>query len=129
MLAEAQHDAELFGLDAEESGQTPDRQRADQDQRDAHAAEMTARQDLLDLVLAAAQKVLKVRRPWPDRLRSRAPRPFRTRAPGAPALILPRHSNLSSAGRPGTGARLANSARLYRGPLGPLQRAACPQTS
>ena len=28
MLAEAQHDAELFGLDAEEAGQAPDRRRA-----------------------------------------------------------------------------------------------------
>src|ERR1700687_1224165 len=91
MLAEAQHDAELFGLDAEESGQSPDRQRADQDQGDAHAAEMTAGQKLLQPVLTAAQKVLKIGRPWPDRLRTRAPWPFRTRAPWAPALILPRH--------------------------------------
>ena len=70
MLAEAQHDAELFRLDAEEAGQAPDRQRADQDQRDAHAAEMTAGQQLLQPVLTAAQKVLKIRRPWPDRLRT-----------------------------------------------------------
>ena len=70
MLAEAQHDAEFFGLNAEESGQAPDRQRADQDQRDAHAAEMAARQKLLQPVLAAAQKVLKIRRARPDRLRT-----------------------------------------------------------
>src|SRR5262245_59439597 len=129
MLAEAQHHAEFFGLYAEEAREAPDRQRADQDQRDAHAAEMAARQQLLHLVLAAAQQIFKVRRPRPDRLRTLAPRPFRTRAPGAPALIFPRHSNLSSAGLPGLGARLANSARLYRGPQKPLQRAARPQSS
>jgi hypothetical protein len=70
MLAEAQHDAKLFRLNAKESGQTPDRQRADQDQRDAHAAEMAAGQKLLDLVLAAAQEVLKIGRARPDRLRT-----------------------------------------------------------
>jgi hypothetical protein len=78
MLAEAQHHAEFFGLHAEEARQAPDRQRADQDQRDAHAAEMAARQQLLHPVLAAAQQVFKVRRPRPDRLRALAPRPFRT---------------------------------------------------
>src|SRR5262245_26039048 len=102
MLAEAQHHAKLFGLHAEEAGKAPDRQRADQDQRDAHAAEMAARQQLLHAVLTAAQQVFKVRRPRPDRLRALAPWPFRTRAPRASALILPRHQNLSSAG-PGTG--------------------------
>ena len=73
MLAEAQHDAEFFGLHAEESGQSPDRQRADQDQRDAHAAEMAARQKLLQPVLAAPQKVLEIGRPRPDRLRTASP--------------------------------------------------------
>src|SRR5258707_2543494 len=91
MLAKAQHDAELFGLDAEKSGQSPDRQGADQNQRDTQAAEIAARQQLLQPVLSAAQKVFEIGRPWPDRLRSRAPRPFRTRAPGTSALILPRH--------------------------------------
>src|SRR5262249_122543 len=103
MLAEAQHHAELFGLHAEEAGEAPDRQRADQDQRDAHAAEMAARQAVLHLVLAAAQQILKVRRPRPDRLRTLAPWSFRTRAPWASALILPRHSNLFSAGWPAMG--------------------------
>ena len=93
MLAEAQHDAEFFRLHAEKSGQSPDRQRADQHQRDAHAAEMAAGQKLLQPVLAAPQQVLKIGRTWPDRLRTVAPRPFRTRAPRAPALILPRHMN------------------------------------
>ena len=45
--------------------------------------------------LASAQQVFKIRRPRPDRLRTRAPWPFRTRAPGAPALILPRHQRFS----------------------------------
>ena len=70
MLAKAQHDAELFGLDAEKSGQSPDRQRADQNQRDAQAAEVPTRQQLLQPVLSAAQKVFKIGRPWPNRLRS-----------------------------------------------------------
>ena len=78
MLAEAQHDAKFFGLHAEESGQSPDRQRTDQDQCDAHAAEMTARQKLLQPVLAAPQKVLEIRWPRPDRLRTRAPRSLGT---------------------------------------------------
>src|SRR6202171_3526544 len=125
MLAETQHDAELFGLDAEKSGQSPDRQRADQNQRDAQAAEIPARQQLLQPVLSAAQKVFKIGRPWPDRLRARAPRSFRTRAPRASALILPRHrqSPLRALGgmTPGL-AILAISARLYRGPPRPLQR-------
>ena len=93
MLAEAQHDAEFFRLHAEESGQAPDRQRADQHQRDAHAAEMSARQKLLELVLAAPQKVLQVGGPWPDRLRTASPWSLGTLAPGASALILPRHIN------------------------------------
>src|SRR3954465_1183802 len=120
MLAEAQHDAEFFGLHAEKSAQAPDRQRADQHQGDAHAAEMAAGQKLLQPVLAAAQKVLKIRRARPDRLRTVAPRSLRTRAPWAPALILPRHLKVSFAG-PGSaglgklpGPRI--SARLYRGP-------------
>jgi hypothetical protein len=70
MLAEAQHDPKFFRLHAKEPGQSPDRQRADQDQCDAHAAEMASGQQLLDLVLAAAQKVLKIGRARPDRLRT-----------------------------------------------------------
>ena len=70
MLAEAQHDAEFFGLDAEESGQSPDHQRDEQDDRDAHAAEIAAGQQLLQPVLAAAQKVFEIGRPRPRRLRA-----------------------------------------------------------
>src|SRR5450432_3355329 len=91
ILAEAKHDAEFFGLHAIKSGHAPDRQRADQKQRDADAAEIPARQQLLQPVLATAQKVFKIGRPRPDRLRAGAPRPFWARAPWASALILPRH--------------------------------------
>ena len=47
MLAETQHDTQLFGLNAEKSRQSPDCQYADDDQRDADTAQMTARQQLL----------------------------------------------------------------------------------
>jgi hypothetical protein len=70
MLAEAQHHAEFFGLHAEEAGKAPDRQRTKHHQRDAHAAEMSARQKLLQAILAAAQQVLKIRRARADRLRA-----------------------------------------------------------
>jgi len=91
MLAEAQDDAKLFRLDAEKSGQSPDDQGGGQNQHDTHAAEMPARQKLLQPVLTAAQKVFKIGRPRPHRLRARAPWPFRTGAPRTSALILPRH--------------------------------------
>src|SRR5206468_11303198 len=93
VLSEAQHNAEFFRLHAEESGQSPDRQRANQDQRDTHTAEMSARQKLLQLVLAAPQKVLQIGGPRPDRLRTAAPWSLGTLAPWASALILPRHIN------------------------------------
>src|SRR6188768_2600911 len=99
MLAEAQHDAELFGLDPEESGQAPDHQGHQQDDRDAHAAEIPARQQLLKPVLAAAQKIFKIGRPRPRRLRAGAPWPLRTGAPRASALILPRHRQSPSRAR------------------------------
>src|SRR6202521_4354112 len=88
ILAEAEHNAEFFGLDAIKAGHSPDRQGDQHDQRDADTAEISARQQLLKPVLSAAQKVLQVGRPWPHRLRAGAPRPFRTRAPRASALIL-----------------------------------------
>ena len=90
---------------------------------DRHPKPMTF--GAIRIKLAAPQKILEIRRPRPDRLRARAPRSLGTRAPRAPALILPRHIKLSSA-RPGSAcgldARPRISARLYRGPLGPLQR-------
>ena len=48
-------------------------------------------QQLLKPVLAAAQKIFKIGRPRPRRLRAGAPWPLRTGAPRASALILPRH--------------------------------------
>src|SRR3954447_15328775 len=98
MLAEAQHDAELFGLHPEEARQQPERDDEQYDQRDADAREIPTRHDLLQAILAAPQKIFQIRRPRPDRLRAVAPRSLRTRAPWATALILPRHSTLSSAG-------------------------------
>src|SRR5471030_622242 len=98
ILAKAQHDAEFFGLHAVKPGQAPDRERTHQQQRDAEAAEITARQQLLKPVLAAAQKVFEIGRPWPHRLRARTPGSLRTRAPRASALILPRHRQTPSRG-------------------------------
>ena len=79
-LAEAQHHALLVRLHAIEAARQPDR---DQDQRDrdqrlaiaAEAAAGAARKDLPDLLLAAAQQLLEIRRLLP----ARADRP---RAPG-----------------------------------------------
>ena len=61
-LAEAQHDAELVGLDAEEAGKAPQRDRHQRDQRDAAAAEI-ARQQAAQPVLAAAQEFFQIGRP------------------------------------------------------------------
>src|ERR1700709_835880 len=92
ILAATTHDTHLFGLHAIKSGHAPDRQRTHYDQRDADAAEITAGQQLLQLVLAAAQKILKIGRPPAHRLRTGAPGSLRTRAPWtSSALILPRH--------------------------------------
>jgi hypothetical protein len=78
IFAEAQDNAEFFGLHAIETGHAPDRQCADHNQRDADAAEIAARQQLLQPVLGAAQQVLKIGWPRSDRLRAGAPRPLRT---------------------------------------------------
>src|SRR5260221_7797108 len=99
VLAEAQHDALFFRLHPEEARQQPERDDQQDDQRDADAGEIAARHHLLETVLASAQKVFQIRRPWPDWLRAVAPWSLRTRAPWATALILPRHSTLSSADR------------------------------
>ena len=122
ILAEAQHDAEFFGLHPIEAGQSPDRHGAQQDQRDADAAEIAAGQQLLQPVLAAAQKVFKIGRPRPHRLRAGAPWPFRTRAPGASALNSSTASTVSFAGAGARTARPRNICRLYRGRPRPLQR-------
>src|SRR6185295_2932973 len=99
--AEAQHDAELIRLDPEEAGEAPHHERGQRDENDTLAAEPATRQHALELVLAAPQQILEVRRGRPRRLRPRAPRPFvvAARAPGTAALIAPWHSQTSPARR------------------------------
>src|SRR6185312_7973119 len=120
ILAETQHDALLLGLNTVEAGQSPDRQHAEQQQRHTEAAEMPARQQLLQPVLTTAQKILEIGRPRPNGLRPGAPGAFRTRAPGASALILPRHRQ--SPPRDVRGAPPGTICRLYRGRPWRLQR-------
>jgi hypothetical protein len=74
MLAEPQHHAELFGLHAEETGKPPDRQGDHEDKQDSQAADEAAWHQRLQAILSAPQKIFKIRRPGPGRLRSRAPR-------------------------------------------------------
>ncbi len=96
-LAEAQHDAEFVRLDAEETGEAPQRDRRQRQQREALAAEIAARQHAAQFVLAAAQDFLEIRRcRAARRLRSGTPGAFAARAPrtAAPAaLIAPWHLN------------------------------------
>jgi hypothetical protein len=92
VFAEAQHHAELVGIDAEKAGKAPDRDRGEHNQAQALAAETTARQHGAQPILAAAQKFLEVWRCRAGRLLARAPRAFASsRSPGAAALIAPRH--------------------------------------
>ena len=65
-LAEAQHHAELIGLDAEEAGKSPQRDGNERNKRDAAAAEI-ARHQGAQLVLAAAQEFFEIGRPRPAR--------------------------------------------------------------
>ena len=71
---EAQHDAALVRLDAEEPGEQPYRNSGQNDQAKSLAAEAAARQYRAQLVLAAAQKLLEIGR--------RRPRGWLPRAPG-----------------------------------------------
>ena len=61
-LAEAQHHAELIGLDAEEAGKAPEHDSDQRNQRDAAAAEI-AGQKAAQPVLAPAQKFFEIGRP------------------------------------------------------------------
>ena len=90
-LAEAEHHAELIGLDAEESGKAPQHHRGHRDQGETAAAEIAGHQPAQP-VLAAAQKFFEIGRFRAPRLWSRAPR--------AAALITPRHALLLGAGPP-----------------------------
>ncbi len=71
--AEAQHHAELVGLDAEEAGKQPDGDRGQHDEGKPLAAEAAARQHRAQLVLAAAQKFLEIGRRRARWLLARAP--------------------------------------------------------
>src|SRR6266536_2695084 len=104
VFAEPQHDAELVGLDPEEAGKSPQRQHGERDQRKAAAAETPARQHGPELVLAAAQQLLEVRRSGTGGLRSGAPGPL-SGTPRPAVLTAPRHEWLQIAGRAGTTSR------------------------
>jgi hypothetical protein len=61
VFAEAQDDAKLIGLDAEEAGKTPQRHGDERNQRNAAAAEIS-RQKTTQLVLRAAEEFFQIRR-------------------------------------------------------------------
>ncbi len=117
-FAEAQHHAELVGLDSKEAGKSPEHDHSQRDQGDTPATEV-AGQYAAQPILAAAQKFFEIGRPrsaW--LLRSRAPRTARTRTPrSAAGLIAPRHQILLAP--PSPAARFGG----YRGAPCPLQRA------
>ena len=122
MLAEAQHDAELFGLDAEESGQSPDRQRADQDQRDADAAEMTAGQQAAGAGPGRGAEGPQDRAASARPIAGRSPMALSDPSPTGLRLDSSTASTISSAGQWAKMPGLSTSARLYRGRPRPLQR-------
>src|SRR6202040_1942310 len=99
VLAEAEHDAPLIGLDLEEAGDGPEHEHGERDQHEAFAAE-PAGQHGPELVLAAPQQLLEVGRRRSARLRAGAPRPLGARTPGSAALITPRHGISPQARRP-----------------------------
>src|SRR5262249_51817922 len=83
---------ELVGLNPEETGEAPEHQKTECDQRKSAAAEISAGQIASQSVLTAPEHFLQVRRRRSRRLRSGAPRPFAARAPwAATALIGPWH--------------------------------------
>ena len=97
IFAEALDDALFFRLYAVETGQSPDRDGGRQQQGDAHAGEIAARQPLLQALLSAPQEVLEIGRARPHGLRAGAPWSLRTGAPRATALVS-KASTLSFAG-------------------------------
>ncbi len=58
--AEAQHDADLVGLDAIEPARQPDHEDRDEDDRDPGAGAEPARQDAAEPALAAPQQFLEI---------------------------------------------------------------------
>src|SRR5215208_7332757 len=119
-FAEPQHHPELVRLDAEEAGKSPDQDRGEDDQPDPLAAEIAARHDAAQLVLAAAQQLFQIGRRRGRRLWTRAPWAFSARTPGSTALIAPRHCNLLA---PAQSAGHYPYRCGYRGAVGQLQRA------
>src|SRR6266536_1047738 len=119
VFAESQHDAELVGLDAEEAGKSPQRENAEQDQHGAPTAEASARQHAPELVLAAAQQLLEVRRSGTGGLRSGVPGPL-SGTPRPAALTTPRHEWLQIAGPP--------ALHLAKGGLSATAGLVCAQT-
>src|SRR4029079_8559087 len=119
LLAEAQHDADLVRLDAEEPGHAPQHDRAERDQGEAAAAHVAAGQGAPELVLAAAQQILEIRRRRPGRLRSGTPGALRSaaRSPGPAALIAPWHE--SSPRRPAICRRFRCPIRVIWEPSAP----------
>ena len=83
-FAEAQHHADLVRLDPEEAGKAPEHHSAEHEQGEAPAAEIAARQHVLELVLAAAQKFFEVRRGRTRRLRPEPQGPFDPPDPQGP---------------------------------------------
>src|SRR5262249_1355470 len=81
----------FVGRDLEKTRKEPQSNRDQPDDQDTGTAKAAARQHAAQLVLPAAEQIFQVRglRTW--RRGARSPRPFRARAPGAAALITPRH--------------------------------------
>jgi hypothetical protein len=62
VLAKPEDDAEFVRLDPEESGQSPQCDRGNEDQNDAFAAEIAARKHFFEPVLATPQKLFEIGR-------------------------------------------------------------------
>jgi hypothetical protein len=119
MLAEAQHDAEFVGLDAEEAGQAPDHERAEQ-----RSARCPCRRNCrpaarcCSLSWLRRSKVFEIGRPRPDDCGPEPHGPFGPEPQGR-RLDSPRHRKSPPRARDGHDARPRISAWLYRGPPGP----------
>jgi hypothetical protein len=60
LLAEAQHDTQFVRLDPKETGKSPKSQYAERDESKAATAQIAARQDATQSVLATAQDFLEI---------------------------------------------------------------------
>src|SRR5262249_59036361 len=95
-FAKPHNQAQFVGRDLEKPRKEPQSNRDQPDDQDTGTAKAAARQHAAQLVLPAAEQIFQVRglRTW--RRGARSPRPFRARAPGAAALITPRHQLTST---------------------------------